>query len=399
MARPSRVIKLYKFETKTDLIPIFFLAVALSSFLVWSIAGYFSVLINSYTREVVFMTERRSILENLALYFTGFNVLFFLFFPIIIRNKSLPKPSLLLLFLIAVVFLMTILSGHVKFMLFYGIFVAYILFNYIPSKRFSKFFISVRFEFLFILVFSIWVLIPVLIVGVKYALTASPYFTGWHYQLYFSDGIRGFALDNVQYGFGAGLLLTYLLIIKCKSLVLTMLAISAVLLSNSNAVFVAFFLSSMYLFMGKSSLVIKILILFLSIFPLVALVFFINFNDPRLELFLLVYEEFLSDPIRMIFIGNMQFFSTVNVVHQPHNFLLQTMLNFGVITAILFVVLLFRFFMSLSHESRATLIYVYMFGAFHAGFSIFLYTPVTLLGFAFVFLVNFRKSNRLSKAF
>ena len=106
----------------------------------------------------------------------------------------------------------------------------------------------------------------------------------------------------------------------------------------------------------------------------------------RLSIWLVSIDKISEN---MLF-GSGAFYQNVNVGNapipgliEPHNSVLQSLLNFGVIPTLLWFLIFFKFYISLCRNGRVFLIFWLVFGMFHPGFDAFLMTPFTIIVFLF----------------
>ena len=70
-------------------------------------------------------------------------------------------------------------------------------------------------------------------------------------------------------------------------------------------------------------------------------------------------------------------------VVRPHSWLLNSIINFGVLVTGCWMVFVFRFFKKLNNHGRAIVIYFTTVGLFHNGFDAYLFSIEHLIGFLF----------------
>lgn len=98
-------------------------------------------------------------------------------------------------------------------------------------------------------------------------------------------------------------------------------------------------------------------------------------------------DKIFESGYKSFLFGNGDFYQISNG-HQPYNSILQSIMDFGFIITIFWLFLLYRFFKLLRNQAKVMFIYIFIFGMFHAGFSVFVFIPITLFGYVCVLILN-----------
>ena len=254
---------------------------------------------------------------------------------------------------------------------------------------------------IFIYVLCLYLLVPLLIHILHATVTFEKYFLfDFAPQLYIVDTFRGFTLDRVQYSFLSGIALILLLFnrknIKYQKLLIYLL-LFGLFISMARASLVALILAfTYYEFFGNIKRKTKKKFLFIiGVLVLIGLAYLFS---SRMELFadggnrIKIINDSLSmilnDGLKTLLFGYGEYYTTLHNGVYPHNSVLQTVLNFGLIITSLWLIMLWQLFTKLSVKSKVMFIYIFTFGLFHAGFSAFVFIPITLFGYLCVLILN-----------
>lgn len=269
-----------------------------------------------------------------------------------------------------------------------------------------------RVNFFELLVFVVicWLIFPVfimaIIVGFKYAHLAY----GLHFLvnpqdntgLFRGQSFRGMASDRISYSYFCGLAMLSIAVLnfkkryKCAVVGFLFLGL---LLSESRAGMLAFVVSVIWLG-GWRIFKFRGAWLYLSLIFLV-IIFMKLFSfrpdllgDPggRLMHIKAYVECVLGNPL-ILLVGNGTFYSDINlwpqaILVRPHSWVLNTILNFGLIVLGAWTCFLVFMFNHLEKLGRAVLIYAVVFGLFHNAFDAYLFLPEQLLWVVFAVAVS-----------
>jgi hypothetical protein len=251
-----------------------------------------------------------------------------------------------------------------------------------------------------------YLFLPLFVYLLHYFITQEKYFQyAFFPQLYIVDSFRGLSLDRIQYGFLSGIVLFFVFFMKKNikySMLIMFILLIGLYLSMSRAVIVALsFATSFYLFKQYNINFLKVFI-YLLVFSIIIFIA-VSFSD-RVELFsdggnriglLKMSLEKIFEKGYISFLFGSGSFYTISHGHQPHNIILQSIMNFGMLITMGYMIIIYNFFKNLNLKSKALFIYVFIFAQFHVGFSAFLFMPITLFSYVCIILFNIeeRKEN------
>ncbi len=201
------------------------------------------------------------------------------------------------------------------------------------------------------------------------------------------DGFRGFAFDRVEYAFVAGL--AFVLIILCRGfggyvrIPLMLLIMYCMWLAQTRFVYVAAAIA-LFTFWGPNKKFLLLAIMLAAVF--LAGVFFgereEQFVSGRADIYS-GYLIYLKENLWLLVFGAARFYQSFNDGSVPHNFILQTILNWGLFGLLAWTLLIIKFWQMLGRKGKSILIYLYTYGLFHPGVDAFLIAPLTALAFVF----------------
>jgi hypothetical protein len=236
---------------------------------------------------------------------------------------------------------------------------------------------------------------------------------GNKFNFYISESFRGFFNSRNDIGVACGFALLLSFMTKNKILRYSSLLLAVCLsLVASRSAMIAFTVSAIYLsvnFLHRrnySNLILLFTVMILLYFSLVILeglnlnhnvlnsrlitlsssdgsdssVGLFQATDNRLDIYYTFLNEILHN---FLFFGKGTYYSTVSingVEYEAHNFFLQSILNFGLFVTLLWLCILLRFYLIITYEGRALLIFLSLFGFFQPGFDAFLFLPVVFMG-------------------
>lgn len=216
------------------------------------------------------------------------------------------------------------------------------------------------------------------------------------FNLYTLDSFRGFASSRTDYGYLLGILVLLLLVQSGASKwVILPAAFLALVLSENRAAFSAVIVSLFYLAVTvgyRRSTVFVWILLFVGAFGLVSAylgvdylekrgVTFFDDSGDRLEIVVTSLEQAFE---KNVLFGTGAFYQNVDVssigrVVEPHNSILQSILNFGLIPTLLWYALVVTTYFKFRSAGRSFLLYWFVFGLFHPGYDAFLFTPESMI--------------------
>lgn len=341
--------------------------------------GFFSVSITVDPLHLEFLNERRLILDSILIKTLYLSLIFFFIFSLRKFNTKVSIFNLIIYLLSFLIIFHSLVLGNMKLSLLFGCFF-YILIHYhliLNQHSFSKF------NDIFSLSLKTFILLPIAVICFNLIFYSSVYSINSNFQVLFIDSLRGFFLDNVTFGYYAGLL--FLSSFLLKQYFYSLLFASLACFAFSNAVFVAVFCTFLYFVFNQKN--------FLFLFVLGLIFFFIllytlSISDYEYRLIILenFYNHFISD-ISLIFLGSGMIFSSIDS-HQPHNSILQTLLDFGLLGLLLYFISSLFFLLKSNFYSRIIFIYIFIFGLFHAGFNLFSINPMPFFGYMLAIMFN-----------
>lgn len=377
------------------------------------IGDFFSVYYDFDSNKFIYQDARRVFLRSSILQVFGITTfLLVLLLLMSMRGFVLSyKPSHLVLFLcFSLIVLTWAFDSAVRPMLFFGLactvffldfFRHYLKVNRQENIGENILYGTVTGRFLIILLSS-YLVIPLIVYIFHLVITGSLYFQiEFAPQLYIYDSFRGLTLDRIQYSFLAGLLLLVLLSSRSRNwYYLIPFLIFGLYLAQSRAVFLALAVAVIIFYASELRLFVKgvLFIIFLLIIMMVLGFredFFVDGGN-RLELLMNSIDQVLVNGWLSVLFGSGEFYTLGIDGHQPHNSILQTMLNFGLIVTVLWLLVLYRFYLVLSKDSKVLFIYVMIFGLFHVGFSAFVFMPMTFMSYMYILALTYPKPERVN---
>lgn len=245
----------------------------------------------------------------------------------------------------------------------------------------------------------LYLTVPLLVFLTHYGITSEKYFQ-WAYfpQLYIVDSFRGFSQDRIQYSFLSGFTILLILFwgknIRYSNFYIAILTIGILLAISRASIFALFITIFTYAFLSKK-INLKIIIPILTFLLLFIIVSQVSertdiFSDGgnRLELLRQSLNKITENGWYSFLLGESSFYTTYINGLYPHNMILQSIMDFGVIITLLWLVILLIFFKNLNLKAKTLFIYVFIFSQFHPGFSAFLFLPVTLFSYSCILLMN-----------
>lgn len=202
---------------------------------------------------------------------------------------------------------------------------------------------------------------------------------------YWFDGFRGMAFDRVEYAFFVGLAFITLIIAEDVYkfnfwFLLVGLSFCAIL-SQTRFLFLSIFLALIIYWGINKKLIFASLVLMIVVWLGVA---FGERGDilvsGRSELYVDYFEYIKNNAFLLVF-GASQFYQSYNQGDVPHNFILQSILNWGLMGLVAWLIMIGKFYFQMSHRGKALVVYLFSFGLFHPGVDAYLVTPTIALVF------------------
>lgn len=209
------------------------------------------------------------------------------------------------------------------------------------------------------------------------------------FELYASESFRGFSYSRTDYGYLAGIAILILLIKPALSnLVFLPALFLALLLSENRTAVLSIMVAIGYLLLmlnNKRLTALGLIIFCLAIvyfgsdYSIRKIAFFYD-SGHRLDILMASIEKAYDG----FLFGSGMFYqsiyvSTIDSLAEPHNSILQSILNFGVIPTIFWYLIVARAYFSMNAQGRPFLLYWFVFGLFHPGYDAFLFTPESLI--------------------
>jgi hypothetical protein len=401
----------FKIINITRLLNLFFIC-SLIFMVLFFMSDFFTVYYNLATKKFIFLDERRIFLEQNLLKIFGvfFTVLMLVIFSSIkIKINYFIKENKLIIFFIFIFVIYYLLMGsELRSMFFFGTLSTFFIYSILPflfkNIQLENDFIKIKRIIIYISI--TYLFLPLFVYLLHYFITQEKYFQyAFFPQLYIVDSFRGLSLDRIQYGFLSGIVLFFIFFMKKNikySMLIMFILLIGLYLSMSRAVIVALsFATSFYLFKQYNINFLKVFI-YLLVFSIIIFIA-VSFSD-RVELFsdggnriglLKMSLEKIFEKGYISFLFGSGSFYTISHGHQPHNIILQSIMNFGMLITMGYMIIIYNFFKNLNLKSKALFIYVFIFAQFHVGFSAFLFMPITLFSYVCIILFNIeeRKEN------
>lgn len=300
-----------------------------------------------------------------------------LFLIIIIKNLNLIKlPKLLLIFIFYLFISSVINDKFPSINVIYSIILLYGIF-YLPKIIDINISINKKFY----LVLLIFCLSPILL----YLMQKIVAFDSFEIPpLIMFGSFRGFAFDRIEYS----LMLGYCLILimsekKYFNITIFLIACYGLIFSESRAALLSLWVSSSYIFYGKKYWGL------INLFFLIcgATLLFggdraadLVHSGDREVLYSSALSYIFSNTVHMLF-GSSSLYTSPPDGVVPHNSIFQTVLNFGFVGLIIWILLLRDFYRNTNRLGRGVFIYINFFGLIHPGFDGFYFLPMVALGY------------------
>lgn len=393
------------------LFKVFFLG-SLIFVILFFIADFFTVYYRFSTETFIFLDERRIFLENnLLKIFGGITLLIISIIIIKLKGNTqnyLPDKYITILLVTFTVFYL-FGNSTIRPMFFFGLAMTVFIYNFVIKITQDN---SIQIDYLWIKKIIIYTLViytvtPLLIYIIHSLLTFEKYFAfEFIPQLYIVDSFRGFTLDRIQYSFLVGILMLFLLFkrkdIENNKIILLILIIGlflAISRASILALIIALIFYNMHYHRKKKK---RLITFFISIFFFIIIAYFfsnrvdvLSDGGDRLSLLAHSIHKIFENGYISFLIGNGDFYTTYLNGLYPHNAILQSVMDFGMIVTTLWLVVLYRFFYILNIKAKTMFIYISTFGMFHPNFSAFTFMPITVFAYVCVLLLNFRKENNI----
>ena len=106
--------------------------------------------------------------------------------------------------------------------------------------------------------------------------------------------------------------------------------------------------------------------------------------------------EQIFNSLLCVFFGTGQYYTFVEkYAVVPHNFIFQSLLNFGIIASVLYCFIIRDLWNSLNDLGKAFLIYSFIVGFFHPGFDAYMFLPFSAFGYYLAVFYGLRKEDSL----
>lgn len=377
-------------------------------------ADFFTVYYDLNTSKFVFLDARRAFLEkNILFTFAstiGFLMVCYITLKLTYWKSFCSEYKFLFYFVSCFIIYYFIVGAKIRGMFFFGVLCTFFLYGVLPFL-FKHNHVNYRFlaiKKLVVYICVLYVLIPLAIYFIHYGLTLEKYFQfDFSPQLYIVDGFRGMTLDRVQYGFLCSIIALVVFLEK-DNLLTPYLIIFCLLvgsyLAMARAPILGFLFAIVFLYYEpilksiKSIKSIKKTLFSIAFFLLLLILLSILsgrkdlFFDGGNRILLLTnsFEKIFQYGWKSFLFGHENYYivNSIKEGQQPHNSILQTVMNFGVIITFLWLLILYKYFMSLNINGKAIFIFTFTFGLFHAGFSAFLFMPITVFSYILILFFN-----------
>lgn len=370
--------------------------------IIFFLGDFITVYYNKPTNQFVYDDSLRIFMEALILRIFGFtNLILLILWVISFKDKlySYRVSKLIVFFIFLFIIATLLMESTLRPMFFFGIVCTIIIYDF--AVKINEYYDASEIWFTKICyVLIAYTIVPILIFLINYIINNSYYFNfDYFLQLYTYDSFRGFTLDRIQFSYLTGLLILMIYIqnkIRLKYIILFILLVG-LLLAQSRASIVALFISLIFYHISSIKTILIITIA-LFLFGITWLIFGTRVDligDPggRIEIIYSAIETIFSSNFITVLFGSGNLYTlAVNGV-QPHNSILQSVLDFGIILTFLWSFILIRFFNVINYEAKTFFIYLVVFGMFQTGFSAFVFLPITLTGYLIVLYFNNRGRN------
>ena len=232
------------------------------------------------------------------------------------------------------------------------------------------------------------------------------------FELYRLDSFRGFSDSRTDYGYLVGIAILMLVIRPAPIRFIFLPAMFFILvLSESRAALLSVIIAAVYLLTAlryKGSTAVVWAALLVGCFYLLAIYFdwgllergVTLFEDTshRKEIFTASFQKAFDN----ILFGSGAFYqnvyvSSIGTIIEPHNSVLQSILNFGVIPTIFWFLIVGKAYFSFNAVGRAFLLYWLIFGLFHPGYDAFLFSPESFIPLLLAVHFGTRKGEALRR--
>lgn len=213
------------------------------------------------------------------------------------------------------------------------------------------------------------------------------------FDLYYANSYRGFSASRTDYGYFVGITILTLMARPFRtSWVLILALFAGMVLSESRAALISIIVSVAYLQLSLWSerKTAKVWLVFsLVVLALLATTFGSEYYGRGVTLFedsgsrQEILEASLKKASESMLFGSGAFYQSVYVWGdywvEPHNSVLQSIINFGIIATSLWFAIIYKIYVVLYPVGRCFLLYWIIFGLFHPGFDAFLFVPLSFL--------------------
>jgi hypothetical protein len=225
------------------------------------------------------------------------------------------------------------------------------------------------------------------------ALFYFPTMFGIEFDLISLDSFRGFAESRTDYGYIAGIVILMLMARPSPIMWLVLpVLFFGIILSENRASLVAIVVTTSYLLTTNQKLSLRAnrIPLILFVISISLLIYYFGSATAERGVALLddsgdrvdITYASLDLAARNFLFGAGGFYQQVTVFGsavEPHNAILQSVINFGVFTTLFWYLMVLKLFLSMNPNGRAFILYAFLFGMFHPAFDAFLFVPESLL--------------------
>ena len=201
--------------------------------------------------------------------------------------------------------------------------------------------------------------------------------------LFMFESFRGFSFDRIEYSIMAGYALILILTKDRVNYFYFSILIYGLVLSESRAGLLSLFCAINFIFYKRKALI-WLNILFI-IFGII-LILYGNRSEAliesggRFDLIEYSFNHIFSSLPQMLF-GAGELYSSPPDSIIPHNSIIQTALNFGLIGLMFWIIFIILLFRGLSRTGKGFIIFLNIFGFMHPGFDGFYFLPMIALGY------------------
>ena len=244
-------------------------------------------------------------------------------------------------------------------------------------------------------------------------------------RLYISESYRGLQNSRNDFGFLCGFLLLLIFISKNNSFIVYLfipLVIISFNLTASRTCFLAVTISSIFLIFSyirlrelKRLFIICFSLIFIwipsqqwnplvdknRVYRSINLVEPFSNNLANHGIFhisserIMIFNKTIDAITDNFWFGRGNFYQQItlnNKIIEPHNFFLQSILNFGLFATLIWCLLLLKYFLHISYKGRALILFMILYAQFQPGFDAFFFAPSVIA----IFIASFNPKIKLA---